>query len=108
MWSMSRTTSLATGETDHAGSTAQLVLLPRGLAPGGHTLVVTGVTEAGAPVTLQLGIRVLDLQPTAASAPLAEGWLWILLIIAILLAVSAWFVVARRRRRQSDEELQQA
>ena len=108
MWSMSRTTSLATGETDTAGSTARLVLLPHGLAPGGHTLVVTGVTEAGAPVTLQLGIRGLGVQPAAANSPLAEGWLWILLIIAILLAASAWFAVARRRRRESDEELRQA
>jgi titin len=105
VWSVSRGSSLGNGMTDAAGRAGQLIRLPHGLTPGAHTLVVTGITESGAPVTLQLGIRVLDVQPSSAVAALDGGWLWLLLLITILLVVLIWCLVAwRRRRREPDEE----
>jgi titin len=104
VWSMSRTTKLGTAVTDAAGRSDQVLHLPRTLTPGVHTIVVTGVAADGTPVTLQLGIRVLDTQSVAAVSPLGSGLLWILLLVIILLIAVSWFVVARRRRRADDRD----
>jgi titin len=101
MWSMSRTTMLASAHTDASGRTGSTVLLPRALTAGVHTLVVSGVTAEGEPVTLQVGIRVLDVQKASAvSHDVAPWWPWLILILILL---GTWYVVARRRRLDRDE-----
>ncbi|MFC5500769.1 fibronectin type III domain-containing protein [Lysinimonas soli] len=101
LWSRSESARLASGTTDVAGHTAQLVLLPASLKPGAHTLIVTGVDAAGKPVTLQMGIRVLDARTVSAVTP-DDSWWWLLIVLAILLLLAGWFLVARRRRRRDD------
>ncbi len=101
IWGMSLTTRLGATETDAGGNADQLLRLPHSFGPGVHTLVVTGYTADGSAVTLQLGIRVLDATRTAAVSP-GTGWLWLLLVLAIVLVVSGWFVIARRRRRREQ------
>jgi hypothetical protein len=103
-WGMSHLQQLVATRTDHDGSLTQLVRLPYSMAPGAHTLIVTGVDVDGHEVTLQVGIRVLPVAHDAADAPVAGGtWWWLLLVaLIVLLAVAGWFVIARRRRQRRE------
>jgi hypothetical protein len=104
MWSMSRSTKLISAHTDGSGSTGTQILLPKDITPGAHTIVVTGVTADGQPVTMQVGIRVLDAQKASAVSPAVDwSWLWLIAVIVLVLAFW-WFLIARRRRREVDEE----
>jgi titin len=112
VWSTSESGQLATARADGSGATAQAVSLPSTLKPGTHTIVVQGVDAAGKPVTLQLGIRVLDAQSVSTvsptGAPAATEGLALALVLAILVIVGWWFFLARRRRRRDDEEITMA
>ncbi|MBW4033519.1 MAG: hypothetical protein HIU88_12800 [Acidobacteria bacterium] len=104
VWTMSGSLELAVSHTNDAGATAGRVLLPRNLTVGVHTLVVTGVDTHGKPVTMQVGIRVLDARPMSANSPTDDAWLVWLLAALVLLVLAAWYAAARRRRRREDEQ----
>jgi predicted RNA-binding protein with TRAM domain len=105
MWSMSNTTMLASAHTDGSGHTGNTLALPKDIKPGVHTLVVSGVNASGKPVTMQVGIRVLDVTKVAAvthTAVTGSWWPWMIaMLIALLLTI--WFLLARRRRRDREE-----
>ncbi|GMA95781.1 hypothetical protein GCM10025881_26050 [Pseudolysinimonas kribbensis] len=103
-WGMSHLQQLVATRTDHDGSLAQLVRLPYSMAPGAHTLIVSGVDAEGHDVTMQVGIRVLPVAHDAPPAPAAGGsWWWLLLVgLIALLALITWFVIARRRRHDRE------
>jgi len=90
--------------TDASGATGESVLLPGTLPAGVHTLVVTGVDAQGQPVTMQMGIRVLDAQTAPVPSPADGSWLIWLLAAVVLLLLFVWFAIARRRRRREDEQ----
>jgi titin len=103
MWGMSHLQQLVTTRTDHDGALTQLVRLPYSMAPGAHTLIVTGVDTDGGQVTMQVGIRVLPVAHEAPVAPAGGSWWWLLLVALVaLLALFAWFVIARRRRQRRE------
>jgi titin len=104
MWGMSHLQQLVTTRTDHEGALTQLVRLPYSMAPGAHTLIVTGVDVDGHEVTMQVGIRVLRVAHEAPDAPAVGGsWWWLLLVALIaVLGLIAWFVIARRRRQRRE------
>jgi titin len=103
IWTLSGSLELAVSRTDATGETGESVLLPGSLPAGVHTLVVTGVDAQGQPVTMQMGIRVLDAQTAPIASPADGSWLIWLLAAVVLLLLVAWFAIARRRRRREDE-----
>ncbi|GAA3731331.1 hypothetical protein GCM10022239_04910 [Leifsonia bigeumensis] len=103
IWAMSDPLKLAVSHTDASGATGESVPLPHALAAGVHTLIVIGVGAHGQPVTMQVGIRVLDAQTVSAHSPAGGIWLGWWLAALVLLLLVAWYVIARRRRRREDE-----
>ncbi|HXR44515.1 MAG TPA: hypothetical protein VN759_06890, partial [Pseudolysinimonas sp.] len=63
---------------------------------------VAGRDAAGKPVTLQVGIRVIDTKHVGSGAPLTSWW-WLLVVLAVALVMGGWFVIARRRRRAEPD-----
>lgn len=103
IWSLGSAAELAASHTDAFGATATDFVLPRTLAPGVHTLVVTGVDTEGNPVTMQVGIRVIDPQSASTTSPIGSTW-WIWLAGALfLLLLLGGFLGARARLRHNEE-----
>ena len=75
IWAMSDPLKLTAARTDASGAKAESILLPHALEPGSHTLIVTGEGAQGQLVTMQLGIRVLDVQSASAVSPVDGTWL---------------------------------
>ena len=107
-WSLGNKSELAQSRADASGTTATGVMLPGTLSAGEHTLVVTGVDSAGEPVTMQIGIRVLDAENASSTTSLMSSW-WVgwsaAGVLLLLLSLFFWFVLARRRRREEEEEV---
>jgi LPXTG-motif cell wall-anchored protein len=104
-WSSADRTKLGTGISDGAGSVSATMGLPRSLAAGSHTIVATGLDASGAPVSMQLGIRVLK-ATTASSITQNNSWQTpITILIVMLLLLAGWLLLARRRKRNKEAEL---
>jgi hypothetical protein len=102
-WSIGDEAQLAAAQTDATGAATTSIVVPAGLTPGVHTLVVTGVDAQGKPVTMQVGIRVTGQNPASAASSAGYSW-WIWLLAAVMLLTAWWwFVIARRRRRDEEQ-----
>jgi hypothetical protein len=75
--------------------------IPGSVAPGVHTIVVSGLDAKGSRVSMQLGIRLLD-ATTASSVTPFTGWLIPLVVAILILVLLLWLLIARRRRREEE------
>ncbi len=100
-WSESAPTKLGSVRSDVTGSVEQEMRIPGSVAPGVHTIVVSGLDAKGSRVSMQLGIRLLD-ATTASSVTPFTGWLIPLVVAILILVLLLWLLIARRRRREEE------
>jgi cbb3-type cytochrome oxidase subunit 3 len=99
-WSFGDAAQLAAAQTDAAGAAATGIVVPADLAPGVHTLVVSGIDAQGKTVTMQVAIRVMDIHSASAGF---TWWIWWLVALLVVVLAWWWFVIARRRRRDEEQ-----
>ncbi|MBN9606390.1 MAG: fibronectin type III domain-containing protein [Actinomycetales bacterium] len=105
IWSMSGSVLLATVRADGDGALDESVLLPETVTAGVQTIVVAGSEAGGDPATLQVGIRVLDVDVASAVSPAAGLTIGVIVLIALLLLLAlVWFLLLLRRRRRDKED----